>query len=106
MLVDLLSLDENGQQKAVIGKGDFATCGQVKFADFTVRSDLPSAACSQVRSLRAIGARTLKGGEPWVHWPSMVDAKWGESLHTYYNRDPYWLSRREYVDPDVPPTSH
>ena len=55
-----------------------------------------------------ISARRLKD-EPGFdkdHRPSMADAKWGESLHTYYNRDPYWLSRREYVDPDVPPTSH
>jgi predicted P-loop ATPase len=40
------------------------------------------------------------------HWPSMADSRWGESLHTYYNRDPYWVSRRDYVDPDVPPTAH
>jgi sporulation protein YlmC with PRC-barrel domain len=40
------------------------------------------------------------------HWPTMADQRWGESLHTYYNRDPYWLSRSEYVDPDVPPTAH
>ena len=40
------------------------------------------------------------------HWPSMADSGWGESLHTYYNRDPYWISRSDYVDPDVPPTAH
>ncbi|WP_109481070.1 PRC-barrel domain-containing protein [Paraburkholderia sp. C35] len=41
------------------------------------------------------------------HWPSMADARWSESLHTYYNRDPYWRSRSDYMDPDdVPPTAH
>ena len=55
-----------------------------------------------------ISAQMLKD-EPGFdkdHWPSMADPTWGESLHTYYNRDPYWNSRRDYVDPDVPPTAH
>jgi hypothetical protein len=24
------------------------------------------------------------------HWPDMSDPAWGEQLHTYYGRQPYW----------------
>lgn len=24
------------------------------------------------------------------HWPSMADRTWGEQVHTFYNRRPYW----------------
>ncbi|TCG03316.1 photosystem reaction center subunit H [Paraburkholderia steynii] len=55
-----------------------------------------------------IAAQRLKDdpGFDKDHWPSMPDTKWGESLHSYYNRVPYWMPRREYVDPDVPPIAH
>lgn len=29
------------------------------------------------------------------HWPSMADTGWATSLHTYYNRDPYWVAEHE-----------
>ena len=29
------------------------------------------------------------------HWPSMADASWGEMVHQYYNRDPYWAGARD-----------
>ncbi|MFL9959294.1 hypothetical protein PQR65_38570 [Paraburkholderia nemoris] len=32
------------------------------------------------------------------HWPSLVDAKWGSSVHEYYNHRPYWQSIQDSVD--------
>lgn len=45
------------------------------------------------------------------HWPRMADAKWGATMHSYYNRQPYWAATQEVVesDPDVrpePPLEH
>jgi sporulation protein YlmC with PRC-barrel domain len=40
------------------------------------------------------------------HWPTMADAKWGESMHSYYNRQPYWSATEEVVDPAVRPSEH
>ncbi|CAM2159348.1 PRC-barrel domain-containing protein (plasmid) [Pararobbsia alpina] len=39
-----------------------------------------------------IAAQRLKDdpGFDKDHWPSMADASWGTSMHTYYNRTPYW----------------
>jgi sporulation protein YlmC with PRC-barrel domain len=31
------------------------------------------------------------------NWPSMADVEWSTSLHTYYNRSPYWSATREVV---------
>jgi hypothetical protein len=37
------------------------------------------------------------------HWPTMADAKWGATTHSYYNRQPYWLATQDLVeeDPDI-----
>jgi sporulation protein YlmC with PRC-barrel domain len=43
------------------------------------------------------------------HWPTMADAKWGATTHSYYNRQPYWLAMQDVVedDPDMrPPLEH
>jgi sporulation protein YlmC with PRC-barrel domain len=42
------------------------------------------------------------------HWPTMADAKWGESTHSYYNRQPYWSATQDVVesDPTVRPSEH
>ena len=42
------------------------------------------------------------------HWPSMADAKWGESTYSYYNRQPYWAATHEVVenDPAIRPSEH
>ena len=42
------------------------------------------------------------------HWPVMADAQWGTSLHTYYNRDPYWSATHEVIesDPSIRPSEH
>jgi hypothetical protein len=42
------------------------------------------------------------------HWPTMADAKWGMSMHSYYNREPYWTATQEVVetDPTVRPSEH
>jgi hypothetical protein len=24
------------------------------------------------------------------HWPQMADRKWGQDVHSYYHRRPYW----------------
>ncbi|MBP0595674.1 PRC-barrel domain-containing protein [Paraburkholderia sp. LEh10] len=44
-----------------------------------------------------IPAQRLKD-EPGVdkdHWPSMADEKWGNQVHHYYNREPYWTATRD-----------
>jgi sporulation protein YlmC with PRC-barrel domain len=33
------------------------------------------------------------------HWPSMADASWGDTVHQYYKRDPYWAVARDLSDP-------
>jgi sporulation protein YlmC with PRC-barrel domain len=33
------------------------------------------------------------------HWPSMADASWGDTVHHYYKRDPYWAVARDLGDP-------
>jgi sporulation protein YlmC with PRC-barrel domain len=42
------------------------------------------------------------------HWPTMADAKWAMSMHSYYNREPYWSATQEVVktDPTVRPSEH
>jgi sporulation protein YlmC with PRC-barrel domain len=57
-----------------------------------------------------ISAQRLKD-EPGFdkdHWPSMADAKWGESTYSYYNRQPYWAAAQEMVesDPAIRPSEH
>jgi hypothetical protein len=57
-----------------------------------------------------ISAQRLKD-EPGFdkdHWPSMADAKWGESTYSYYNRQPYWAATHEVVenDPAIRPSEH
>ncbi|AJZ62467.1 PRC-barrel domain-containing protein [Paraburkholderia fungorum] len=34
------------------------------------------------------------------HWPTMADARWGESTYSYYNRRPYWLESRGALEND------
>lgn len=34
------------------------------------------------------------------HWPTMADARWGESTHSFYNRRPYWSETRRAVGGD------
>jgi hypothetical protein len=29
------------------------------------------------------------------HWPSIADAVWGMSTHSYYNRQPYWQATKD-----------
>lgn len=31
------------------------------------------------------------------HWPTMADAKWGESTYSYYNRQPYWSAATNHI---------
>ena len=42
------------------------------------------------------------------HWPTMADATWGESTHSYYNRQPYWSATKDVLesDPAVRPSEH
>jgi len=35
------------------------------------------------------------------HWPTMADARWGTTVHQYYNRDPYWSATRDVSGADV-----
>jgi sporulation protein YlmC with PRC-barrel domain len=35
------------------------------------------------------------------HWPSMADSKWGISMHSYYNREPYWSATRDIIEGDL-----
>jgi sporulation protein YlmC with PRC-barrel domain len=50
-----------------------------------------------------IAAQRLKDdpGFDKDHWPAMADTGWATSLHTYYNRDPYWLAGRDVVQGDL-----
>jgi sporulation protein YlmC with PRC-barrel domain len=42
------------------------------------------------------------------HWPSMADEAWGTSMHSYYNRQPYWQATVDVVesDPAIRPLEH
>jgi hypothetical protein len=42
------------------------------------------------------------------HWPSMADAAWATSTHSYYNRQPYWQATKDVVesDPAIRPLEH
>ena len=57
-----------------------------------------------------ISAQRLKDdpGFDKDHWPSMAEATWGTSTHSYYNRQPYWSATKDVVDndPDVRPLEH
>jgi sporulation protein YlmC with PRC-barrel domain len=35
------------------------------------------------------------------HWPTMADARWGTTVHQYYNRDPYWSASRAVSEGDI-----
>ncbi|WP_118184194.1 PRC-barrel domain-containing protein [Paraburkholderia phosphatilytica] len=50
-----------------------------------------------------IAAQRLKddAGFDKDHWPSMADPAWAASLHTYYNRDPYWLGGMDVAEGDL-----
>jgi len=32
------------------------------------------------------------------NWPSMADMQWGQAVHAYYDRTPYWTATREVVE--------
>jgi sporulation protein YlmC with PRC-barrel domain len=57
-----------------------------------------------------ISAQRLKDdpGFDKDHWPSMAEATWGTSTHSYYNRQPYWSTTKDVVDsdPDIRPLEH
>ncbi|MGF6602371.1 sporulation protein YlmC with PRC-barrel domain [Paraburkholderia sp. GAS448] len=57
-----------------------------------------------------ISAQRLKDdpGFDKDHWPSMADAKWAATTHSYYNRQPYWSVTNEVVasDPANRPLEH
>jgi sporulation protein YlmC with PRC-barrel domain len=57
-----------------------------------------------------ISAQRLKDdpGFDKDHWPSMADAKWAATTHSYYNRQPYWSVANEVVasDPASRPLEH
>src|SRR5579864_6021132 len=57
-----------------------------------------------------ISAQRLKDdpGFDKDHWPSMADAKWAATTHSYYNRQPYWSVTNEFVasDPANRPLEH
>lgn len=38
----------------------------------------------------------------------MADAKWAKSMHSYYNREPYWSATQDVVenDPTFRPSEH
>ena len=35
------------------------------------------------------------------HWPDMADTSWGERIHSYYGRSPYWTERKGIGREDV-----
>ncbi|MDH6149504.1 sporulation protein YlmC with PRC-barrel domain [Paraburkholderia sp. WSM4179] len=57
-----------------------------------------------------IAAQRLKDdpGFDKDHWPAMADAKWAKSMHSYYNREPYWSATQDVVenDPTFRPSEH
>jgi sporulation protein YlmC with PRC-barrel domain len=89
---------------AVLSEGGFlgmgATLHAIPWSALTLDTDQK---CFHVD----ISAQRLKddAGFDKDHWPTMADAQWGATMHSYYNRQPYWLTTQEVVesDPNVQP---
>ncbi|NUY04531.1 PRC-barrel domain-containing protein [Paraburkholderia youngii] len=87
---------------AVLSEGGFLGMGSnlhaIPWNALTLDTD---AECFRV----SIAAQRIKDdpGFDKDHWPAMADASWGNTLHEYYNRDPYWSPTRRGVD-ELPPT--
>jgi sporulation protein YlmC with PRC-barrel domain len=92
---------------AVLSEGGFLGMGSnlhaIPWSALTLDTD-------DKRFVVDISAQRLKDdpGFDKDHWPTMADLKWGESTHSYYNREPYWSATKDVVenDPAVRPGEH